>query len=288
MGNCRLRESTAMSQEPTDRQGSVTTASARRRRFRFSEVVVLLTFCGCGGATSDDDDVAPRGAGGGATGGTAAGAPTQAGGAQSTGGQTGAFPGTGGGFPLADREGLIVGVDECAAFERCGGDPVGQWTIRYACWDVPSQPGRRILAEPECGAAHSARAHAISGTYVVLDGTMELMGQQSIVTSIQAEDDCVAAVTGEPPSAEACAAMAASITNDERDAACTLRDGGGCDCTVESDTQALAHGGTYDVEGGFITDELGNVLQFCVAGSEMVLSIPTEHGPMILTFVRTS
>lgn len=266
----------------------------------FGRAIVAIAVAGCGGATSDPDAApeqsggrggsvsggAPQGgfaSGGGSTrGGTSSGGASDAGSPSVTGGTSA----QGGSLSLGGREGKIVGTADCSSFERCGGEPQGEWKIRHACWDAPSSPGKGLFTDPECSGAHTSRYRTISGSYLIENGMMELLGEQSLVTDITAGRTCIEAVTGETASEESCGAVASILTNEEQRASCAFRENAGCVCSVTSDTEPLEYSSSYEIEGAFITDDHGNTLQFCVQADELGISIPTEDGLMILTLSR--
>jgi hypothetical protein len=144
-----------------------------------------------------------------------------------------------------------------------------------------------LFTDPECSGAHTSRYRAISGSYVIANGTMELLGEQSLVTDITADSTCVEAATSETASEESCSALASMLTTEGQRADCAFREDDRCVCSVTSDTEPLEYGSSYEIDGAFITDEHGNTLQFCVRADELAISIPTEDGPMILTLSRT-
>ncbi|HKO51740.1 MAG TPA: hypothetical protein VJV79_28715 [Polyangiaceae bacterium] len=167
----------------------------------------------------------------------------------------------------------------CPAAAPCGGELLGDWTIKQACVElqtgqiVESCPGATVTLSP------------ITATGMVSfkgDNTTTSSGTISFMQTVKLPVNC--ANEAQCKAAGASLATQPTISNAQCLYAAT-----GCTCTVTS-TQPVMNSGTYQIEGTNVTFTSTNgqpvVDRFCVSGNTLSLYETHANGStatMILT-----
>lgn len=166
---------------------------------------------------------------------------------------------------LVDGEAVLQSEcsDVAEAFQPCGGDPTGTWTIEEIC-----APEGAIGGDPFQGRCPDARLGAdleVDGTVTFADGKFTPETTQTVHIEMHVPKSCL---NGQPCSA---------IEGDDGQTSCA-ETGDACEC-VRTDVRSDDADDVEDfaVEGNEIvlTDEDGDVdrLRFCVQGNRLTVEV---------------
>jgi hypothetical protein len=217
---------------------------------------LALLASACGGSSSD------RGGAGGADPGV-----ILSGGASGSNGLAGSGSGGGSGSAGAGHSaGTPSSGEECPVVTPCGGNLVGEWTIKQECITLPAEgftatcPGLMLMLSPL----------TVSGTISFkADNTLSSSGTISFTESLRYPPSC--ADEAECSFIESALATQAGATNVQ----CEYDAATGCSCTLTSSQQPMRNG-TYEVQGTNValtssTSATPEIDSFCVSGNTLSL-----------------
>jgi hypothetical protein len=155
----------------------------------------------------------------------------------------------------------------------CGGDLVGEWTIKQACISLPADafaaacPGTKVTLSPLTA----------TGTLSIRsDNTTSSSGVISFTEHIQFPASCFTQAQ--------CTTLVSAFTDPTiSDAQCEYDAGTGCSCSLISNQPSMSSG-TYQVEGTnvtFTSSAAGaqpSVSSFCVSGNTATLHQANANG----------
>ncbi len=198
---------------------------------------------------------------------------------------TGAGPGSG--VATGGRDaGTGGGEPSCSSVEPCGGDVVGNWTVRGSCLTRTGEIDISMVGVGCNSAPITDSALAVRGTWTAeIDGTYR--------------DELV--WTGEETFtlAPACLEVAGTLTTCDRlngpistvsdylglayaVVTCVADPVGGCTCTAEIEQDARGATGTYQATGNRVTTSSGLVFAYCTDGHTVTLT-PERWGETTTT-----
>ncbi|HYQ27230.1 MAG TPA: hypothetical protein VER04_08420 [Polyangiaceae bacterium] len=226
--------------------------------------------CACGGSAET------TGAGGTSAGGAFA---KGSGGASPIGlaGSTG-FAGSGGG---GNAGGASNTGSMCPAVTPCGGDLVGDWTLKQMCL---SPPPTKLLSGCADASITLSPLTATGKVSFKADHTMSSAGVISFTEALRFPTSCYSDIQ--------CTAYAGALSGEPTvtSAQCSYDAITGCSCTVTS-SQATMNSGTYEVQGSQVvitssTTGKAEVDGFCVSGKTATVVQVNANGfssSMVLT-----
>jgi hypothetical protein len=189
--------------------------------------------------------------------------------------------GTGGGGSAGSAGG---GSRSCDTFKACGGDPVGEWTVKDVCFDNPGE----VLAETlggTCASAFKSTEVKGSGTYAIgADMQASSMITLTATTILGFNDACVKSLGLTGTAAAECEDLEVQFkANKDFSSATCAASGALCDCTLETTTK-ITEAGAYTIAGNTITVK-GLEQAFCASGNTLTIQadIDGAEGSVVLT-----
>jgi hypothetical protein len=169
----------------------------------------------------------------------------------------------------------------CPAFQRCGGDLVGTWTITSLC--LPSESG----STPECP------AESDDSRGLVLAGTMTFRADSTFATTDTLSGTVVRIIPlacARNHGAGSCAQLAILMQSASfRSVGCT--GASTCSCTVDLAPVSASGTGSYVMATNLVTitqsDGSVEANTYCVSGDTLRLVKNSDPTSGILTLVRT-
>jgi len=238
-----------------------------------SRAVLALAFlaCACGGSASDDSA-----AGGATSAGTlgGGGGPATAGASGSLGSGAGAIgvAGAHSSSGSGNGAGAANGSSSCPAITPCGGDLVGDWTIKQECMTT------LMDAVSVCaGATRSMSPLRVTGSVSFrADKTMTSTGVIAFSESIQIPSSCF--------TVDECMQYGSLFTGQTGviDSTCAYDANTGCFCSLDVSADTMSSG-TYEVQGTNVTITNSSTAKtevdsFCVSGSTLKVSQTNANG----------
>ncbi|HKO50168.1 MAG TPA: hypothetical protein VJV79_20700 [Polyangiaceae bacterium] len=231
-------------------------------------VVVVLLACACSGSPSDGSGAGGMGPGvilgkGGAGGGS--GANGLAGSSNSAAGSGSSGAGHSAGAPSS--------ASACPVVTPCGGDPVGDWTVKQQCVTTPMDS----LASFCDGASLTISPLTVSGTVSFkADKTISSSGVISFTESVVFPASCVAEM--ECTDLETALVATANVTSGQCDYDAVT----GCSCQLAFSQNTMSSG-TYEVQGTNLsvttaTSAQPQVDSFCVSGNTLSIYQSNVNG----------
>jgi len=171
----------------------------------------------------------------------------------------------------------VVTTLECEGyeFEACGGDPVGDWTVKDICLEGEIPGGNPFEQIPQCADQVYQMTFDFGG-YINLkaDKTYEVLMTPSASVHVELDDECLTAMGGgEAAPADMCTGLASNLPGCAYAAGkCT------CDGPIDIDDEdggPEVETGTWYTEGNtFYTQEDGSTdepeaIPYCANGDEM-------------------
>lgn len=202
-------------------------------------ILLSMLACGCGGSSQGSGPADDSGAG-----------------------SAGTSPGT------------SNGASACSAINPCGGDLLGDWTIKDLCMGTSTQPFGGSCAGVTLSLGLLAATGSISfraDNTEVGTATLSYRSTVHIPADCYDEGSCNAYQT------------ALNAVNDVSNAMCSWDAGSGCACTTSVTTSSMANG-TYQVQGTNVsftdfTTGRQSVASFCVSGNTLRLySVDATNG----------
>ena len=216
-------------------------------------LVAALLACACGGSA---DGEAGGSTPGGAQGGMGSGSSGRAG--------ANGLAGSGSsGVGAGNNGGASNGSAECPAFTPCGGNLLGEWSIKQACISLAPNALSSLCPEAKLTLSPLTATGTVS---FKADNTMVSSGVISFTESIQLPRSC--STEAQCTSVVTAAAADPTISN----AKCDYDAIAGCSCSFTS-TQPTMSSGTYEVQGNNVTftssapNAQPAVNSFCVSGN---------------------
>jgi len=258
------------------------------RMFR-AKGTLMLALCACacgssspgstGGAGSDPGVVLGQGGDGSAATGSAGSNGLPSAGSNGSSGSTGGLGTSGAGHSA----GAGNSGPACPPIAFCGGDLVGDWTVKQVCHEIPA------TMVQICGFA------TVGVTPLTADGTVSFKADHTVASSVVYSyrlNVLVPPVCNTGASEASCAAYATAISGGQdgaSDAHCNYDPVAGCSCSW-TNTESSTISGTYEVmqvASVWITTSpvTNEVDDYCVAGN--TLTLKRREGDTIVTTILT-
>jgi len=156
----------------------------------------------------------------------------------------------------------------------CGGDLVGEWTIKEVCFDIAA-PAALVAVCPDV--TFSVSPAIATGTISFkADGTTSSSGSISFQEFVRFPNSCL--TEDECTLFGSQLSTAAGVT----DGTCTYAGSTGCSCSLTSNQPSMSSG-TYEVQGTNVTvtnstTGAKEVDSFCVSGNTLRVRGPSTNG----------
>ena len=230
--------------------------------------MVAAFACACGGSSQGDGAGGASSAGAPATGGLGSNGVSGSTATSNPGGSAGSGASGTGNAPGSTNNG------SCPALTPCGGDLLGDWTVKEMCIDI-APPAALVALCPEV--VFTVSPVTATGTISFkADNTMTSSANISIHEAIQFPGSCL--TEAECTSFGTQLATAAGVT----DGQCSHDASTGCSCSLNA-TQPSMSSGTYEVQGNYVTitntaSGMTETDSFCVSGNTVRVHGPSNNG----------